>query len=132
MSQGTATASIADLERLLDEKRAQVQVLLEKREQTRKLLDQLDAEMQMAANFDGPVSRRGQRRIKNESSLRTVVTEILGKHKKGLPLGDLVDKVAESGYRSASRNFRNVVYQCVYHTEGIVHDEATGNYRLQR
>ena len=61
-----------------------------------------------------------------------VVLEILGKNKKGFTLADLAVKVNESGYRSTSRNFRNVLYQCLYNTEGITHDDATGCYRLER
>ena len=34
-------------------------------------------------------------------------------------LADMADKVEETGYKSHSKNFRNVVYQCLYDTEGM-------------
>jgi hypothetical protein len=61
-----------------------------------------------------------------------VVDGILVKSKKGLSLPDLASKVTESGYKSNSRNFKNVVYRCVYNSENIVHDAATGCYRIER
>jgi len=133
MSQASSPLSIADLERVLDEKRAQLQDLLKKRDQAQKEIEDLDAEIQEAANLDAPMGRgRRRRRVKNETSLRAVVLGILGKNKKGFTLSDLADKVIETGYKSGSKNFRNVLYQCLYNTEAIVHDEASGCYRLQK
>ena len=134
MAKDPAPLSIADLERILDARRDELQTLLRKREKTQKDLEKLDAEIQDAMNPNAPIGRvrRGGPRVKNETSLRTVVDGILAKSKKGLSLPDLVSKVTESGYKSNSRNFKNVVYQCVYNSENIVHDAATGCYRLER
>jgi len=134
MSRAQAGLSVADLERILDEKKSQLQDLARRRDQAQKELDKLDAEIQDIVGVGGSIgkTRRRRRRVKNEMSLRAVVLEILGKNKKGFTLADLAGKVTESGYKSTSRNFRNVLYQCLYNTEGIVHDEATGCYRLER
>jgi hypothetical protein len=134
MSRAQAGLSVADLERILDEKKSQLQDLARRRDQAQKELDKLDAEIQDIVGVGGSIGkvRRRRRRVKNEMSLRAVVLEILGKNKKGFTLADLAGKVTESGYKSTSRNFRNVLYQCLYNTEGIVHDEATGCYRLER
>lgn len=134
MSADTPTTSIADLERLLEEKRSQLQELLQKRERLQQDLDELDAQIQDAANVNGPLTSRRRRksRVKNETPLRPLVLEILGKNKKGLSLADLAEKVTATGYKSASRNFQNVLYQCVYNSSQIVRDDATGLYRLQK
>ncbi len=134
MSRAPAGFSVADLERILDERKGQLQDLAKRRDQAQKELDKLDAEIQGLVGVGGSVGkiRRRRRRVKNAQSLRAVVLEILGKNKKGFTLADLVVKVNESGYKSSSRNFRNVLYQCLYNTEGIVHDDATGCYRLER
>lgn len=135
MAKDSAPLSIADLERILDERRDELQALLRKREKAQKELDKLDAEIQDAMNPNAPIGRarrRGGPRVKNETSLRKVVEGILSKTKKGLSLPDLVNKVAETGYKSNSRNFKNVVYQSVYNSENIVHDDATGCYRIER
>ena len=134
MSRASTGFSVADLERILDERKTQLQDLAKKRDQAQKELDKLDAEIQDLVGVGGSIGkiRRRRRRVKNETSLRAVVLEILGKSKKGFSLADLAGKVAETGYKSNSRNFRNVLYQCLYNTESIVHDEATGCYRLDR
>ena len=134
MSRAPTGFSVADLERILDERKSQLQELAKRRDLAQKELDKLDAEIQELMGAGGSIgrSRRRRRRVKNEKSLRAVVLELLGKNKKGFALADLSEKVSETGYRSTSRNFRNVLYQCLYNTEGIVHDDATGCYRLER
>ena len=134
MSRAPAGFSVADLERILDERKGQLQDLAKRRDQAQKELDKLDAEIQGLVGVGGSVGkiRRRRRRVKNAQSLRAVVLEIMGKNKKGFALADLAVKVNEAGYKSSSRNFRNVLYQCLYNTEGIVHDDATGCYRLER
>ena len=134
MSRASTGYSVADLERILDERKTLLQELVKKRDAAQKELDKLDAEIQGLVGVGGNAARfrRRRRRVKNDMSLRAVVMEILGKNKKGFTLSDLADKVTETGYKSASRNFRNVLYQCLYNTESIVHDEVTGCYRLER
>lgn len=134
MSRAQAGFSVADLERILEERKSQLQDLAKRRDQAQKELDKLDAEIQDLVGPGGNVGRfrKRRRRVKNEMSLRAVVLEILGKNKKGFTLADLAEKVSETGYKSASRNFRNVLYQCLYNTDGIVHDDSTGCYRIER
>ena len=134
MSRGQAGFSVADLERILDERKSQLQELAKRRDAAQKELDKIDAEIQEIVGEGGTIGRlrRRRRRVKNDRSLRAVVLEILGKNKKGFTLADLAGKVTETGYKSSSKNFRNVLYQCLYNTEGIVHDEASGCYRLER
>ncbi len=59
------------------------------------------------------------------------MVEILGRTKKGLTLAELGQKVLDAGYKSSSSNFRNVLYQCVYNTKDVYHDESTGTYKLK-
>ncbi|MBS0204912.1 MAG: hypothetical protein JSS49_18550 [Planctomycetes bacterium] len=134
MAKDSVPHSIVDLERLLETKRDQLQDLLHRRVKAQKELESLDAQIQDSLNPNAPIGRvqRRRRRVKNESSLRTVVEGVLAKNKKGLSLSDLVTKVTETGYKSNSQNFKNVVYQCLYHSDTIVHDEVTGCYRIER
>lgn len=134
MSRAQVSYSVAELEKILDERKGQLQDLAKRRDQAQKELDKIDSEIQDLVGPGGTIGkfRRRRRRVKNDMSLRSVVKEILGKNKKGFTLADLADKVTETGYKSNSRNFRNVLYQCLYNTEGIVHDDATGCYRLER
>lgn len=134
MSRAPGGLSVADLEKILDERKNQLQELAKRRDLAQKELDKLDAEIQELVGVGGSLGkfRRRRRRVKNEMSLRAVVLEILSKNKKGFTLADMAGKVTETGYKSSSRNFRNVLYQCLYNTEGIAHDDATGCYRLER
>lgn len=134
MSNPSPATSIADLERLLDEKKARLQNLVQERDRLQKELDKLDAQIQGAASVDGPLTRRSgrKRRLKNEMSLKAVIKEVLAKNKKGLSLSELETAVTETGYKSGSSNFRNVLYQAVYNSADIGRDEKTGLYKLQK
>jgi methionine salvage enolase-phosphatase E1 len=134
MTIAASVTSIADLERLLDERKAKLQDLLQARDRLQKQLDDLDAQIQDAASVDGPlIRRRGRkRRVKNETSLKAVVQQVLAKNKKGLSLADLEAAVTETGYKSGSHNFRNVLYQAAYHSPDIARDEKTGLYKLKK
>jgi hypothetical protein len=131
----SSSPSLAELERLVEEKKSQIQAKLEKRERLQKELEALDQEIQGAVSLDGALVRRragGRRRVKNELSLREAVKQVLGKNKKGQSLADLATHVTETGYKSHSHNFRNVLYPCVYNSTEIVHDKATGLYKLKK
>lgn len=131
----TASLSVADLEKILDERKAALQDLGQRRDVAQKALDDIDKQIQELMGDDrslGMGRRRRRRRPKNEQSLRTVVLEVLKKNKAGLTLAMLADAVVETGYKSNSRNFRNVLYQCLYNTEAIIHDAPTGCYKLKK
>jgi methionine salvage enolase-phosphatase E1 len=134
MSNPGPATSIADLERLLDDKKARLQDLVQERDRLQKELDKLDAQIQGAASVDGLLTRRprGKPRQKNEMSLKAAIKEVLAKNKKGLSLADLETAVAETGYKSGSSNFRNVLYQAVYNSVDIGRDEKTGLYKLKK
>lgn len=125
----TAVVSIADLERQLEERRNQVQELYQQRERVQEELERIDAELQHIA-AGGSVRRT--KRPRNSVSLKALVPQILGKHKKGLSLDDLVAKIRESGYASHSAKFKNVVYQNLYNSEVIDRDTKTGLYKLKK
>ncbi len=131
MPKASTGISVAELERILDERKSQLIELAKRRDQIQKELNKLDQEIHGIIGV-GPKSLRQRKRLKNAKPLRGVVLDILGKSKKGFTLADIEVKVSESGYKSASKNFKNVVYQCLYNTPEIVHDETTGCYRLEK
>src|ERR1700748_2908681 len=101
MSRATVGYSVAELEKILDDRKNQLQDLAKRRDQLQKELDKLDGEIQDMVGPGGSLGKfkRRRRRVKNEMSLRAVVKEILGKNKKGFTLADLADKVTETGYK---------------------------------
>lgn len=130
----TASLSVADLEKILDERKAALQDLGQRRDVAQKALDDIDKQIQelMGDGRSLGMGRRRRRRPKNEQSLRAVVLEVLQKHKAGLTLTDLANAVLATGYKSTSRNFKNVLYQCLYNTDKITHDAPTGCYKLKK
>lgn len=124
--------SVAELEKILDERKAQLMTLGKRREGLQAELEKVNDEILALMGEGGKMPRRTRRRRRpeNEKSLRAVVLDILGKNKKGFTLSDLAAKVEATGYKSNSRNFKNVLYQCVYNTPGIGHVAETGCYAL--
>ena len=121
--------TLAQLERMVAKRRSSLESLQKKRRNLLKELERLDKQI---ASLQGPRgnARPGTyaQRARNEKSLQTVVAEILTKSKKGLTLRALAERVLESGYKTNSNNFQNVLYQCLYNSKRFEHDPSTGNY----
>ena len=128
MAKVASDLTVADLERILNSRRTILRDLNKRRSKIKKELEKVDAEIRALTGTDG--IRRG-RRTRNKQSLRLLVLELLSKNKKGYSLADLTQTILDSGYKTASTNFRNVLYQCLYNANGVYHDEATGTYRLK-
>jgi hypothetical protein len=157
MSRADSEISVAELERILDQRKSLVQELGKRRDALHKELAEIQEQLSgivgasVAVNGKakvagarrgrppgsgkkGPGRPRGSKnrgaRPKNERSLRDVISDLLSKSKKGLTLEELVPKVVEAGYKSNSKNFENMIYQNIYNSEGIVKDAETGCYSL--
>jgi hypothetical protein len=128
MAKASADLTVAELERILTTRRSALQELNKRRAKVQKELDKIDGEIHILTGTSG--GRRG-RRTRNKLSLREMVLDLLKKSKKGYTLADLSRTILDSGYKTASTNFRNVLYQCLYNTSGIYHDDATGTYRYK-
>jgi hypothetical protein len=128
MAKAATDLTVADLERILNSRRTALRDLIKRRSKAQKELDKIDSEIQLLTGTSG--QRRG-RRSKNKQSLREIVLSLLTKNKKGYSLADLSRQILDSGYKTTSTNFRNVLYQCLYNTSGISHDESTGTYRYK-
>ena len=128
--------SLADLERLLDSRKTQLEGLLRKKDRLASDLSNVEGEI---SSLEGRSSGRGVvrrtragtgKRPKNAKSLSDTVVDILTKNKKGFSLADLADRVLTTGYKTNSSDFKNVLYQCLYNSKNVAHDEKTGTYKL--
>ena len=128
-----ANISVAELEKLLLVRKNQLEELLQRKSQLQAQLHDVDQEIaRMQGNRSTSTGVATPRaRTMNDKSLREYVLLILGKSKRGMSLADLSEKVLAAGYRTESHNFRNVLYQCVYNSKDVYHDEKTGTYRLR-
>src|SRR5262245_35808874 len=124
--------SLADLEKLISNRTGQLDTLLKKRDELEAEVESLDAQLQEFVTTGSISKRGGRKRPRNEAPLRRVMLEVLGKTKRGLSLADLSQRIKETGYKSHSHNFKNVVYQCLYNTKSVVRDDATGCYKVKQ
>lgn len=131
MSKVASDMSVAQLEKLLHARKSQLDSLTKQRERLQKELDRVEKKIN-SIEGSSVMRRRPSRRPRNEKSLHSLVTELLTKNKKGYSLSALSEKVLESGYKTNSTNFKNVLYQCLYNADEIEHDPASGNYRLKQ
>ncbi len=137
MSRAASNFSLAELESILDERKSQANELGKRRDELNKELAKIEAELQEIVGTKRKGAKKGARkgvrrgkRVKNERSLREILFELLAKSKKGVTLAELEVKVPEAGYKSSSKNFSNMIYQCLYNSEGITKDPETGCYNL--
>lgn len=81
--------------------------LLQERRALQKRLERVDRDLQMLDGRGG----RGRGRARNQVSLPAAMETVLKKSGKPMRVGDIVDAVQRSGYRSSSANFRGIVNQ---------------------
>jgi hypothetical protein len=111
---GTEELSIAQLEAMLESRRAKLGKLERLREGLQKRLAALDAEI---AAHGGSVSaagigRRRRGRAHNARSLPDTIADVLNHHGK-LKVSELVKAILATGYKTNSANFRSIVNQAL-------------------
>ena len=59
----------------------------------------------------------GRKRPKNDKPLPAVLADVLGGRKGPTPLDEIYEAVVATGYKTASKNFKNVIYQNLYNKD---------------
>jgi hypothetical protein len=112
-----ASLSIAQLERALRDKRSEVGKLLKQRANVLKKLNAIDRKIERAGGSivggmgGGGGGGGGGGRVRNAQSLNDTIEAVLKSAGKALSVGDILDGVHRSGYRSNSANFRGIINQ---------------------
>jgi hypothetical protein len=125
--------TLTQLERALEKKRSRLQVLQSRRDSLQQQLSRVEGQIAGIAGrgaSPGGVRKR-RKRPKNTQSLKAYVDDVLARNKKGLTLAELHEKITATGYKSRARNFRNVLYQCLYNSSDVQLDKSTGRYSLK-
>ena len=107
----TAAFNIAQLERILQERRSELNRLERQRSELQRKLDGLDRQI---VKLNGSLRGRrggGGTRARNEVSLVEAIETALRQGGKAMRVGDIVEAVQSAGYRSNSANFRGIVNQ---------------------
>jgi hypothetical protein len=109
--------SIAQLEKMLNVRKGEIQRLTRQRNKVARRLDAIDSRIR-ALGGNGHGGRGGGgggggagSRVRNEKSLIEMIEGVLGKSGKPMKVGDIADAVRAGGYRSNSANFRSIVNQ---------------------
>ena len=126
--------SIAQLERLLMGRKAELQDLQRERNQAARRLEEIDArirELGGSARGGRGGNGGGGRRVRNEKSLNDTIEAVLSKNGKPMKVGDIAEAVQASGYRSNSANFRGIVNQTLIKDKRFTSSER-GTYQLKK
>jgi hypothetical protein len=112
-------------------RRGEMAKLTRKRE---KLLRQLDAVDEQIASVSGGAGTGGGgagSRARNKISLQEAILQVLTKSGGAMSVGDILDKVSATGYRSTSANFRGIVNQTLIKDKRFV-STGRGMYQVKK
>ena len=129
---GTAAFNIAQLERILQDRRSELTRLERQRSELQRKLDGVERQI---VKLNG--SMRGRRgggrgiRARNEHSLIEVIEMAMRSHRKPMRVGEIVDAVQAGGYRSNSANFRGIVNQTLIKERKRFSAAERGLYELK-
>ena len=148
MAADLGNLSIAQLQAMINSQKSKLSSLHVRREQLVKHLAAVESEI-AAAEGKSPGATRGRpagftrtaavakrrgprvQRAQNDKALKTYVEEVLAASKKGLTIGEIQEAVLKNGYTTNSANFKNTLYQCLYHNEkAFALDKKTKSYKL--
>jgi hypothetical protein len=130
--------TIAQLQRVLNDKKAELDKLYRQRNQLQKKMNGLDRQIERVnGGADGLRLGRGMAggggggtRARNEHSLLDTIERVLRSAGKPLKVGDIMDGVLATGYRSGSANFRGIINQTLIKDKRFGQVER-GTYELK-
>ncbi len=114
MARPTTSASwnIQDLQRILTDRKRQLDKLMKKRDKAQKRVDEIDAEISKVSGGAMTSNGRGAgSRARNDKPLPDYIEEVLAKAGKPMRVGDIDAGVRALGYKSNSKSFKNIVNQ---------------------
>lgn len=135
---GPVGLSISQLREILAARQGDLKKLLKQRKALQKQLNAVDARI---ANLDGATRgvrasnaarAGGGKRPRNTISLVESLEKVLGEKNKPLAVGDIVNGVLASGYRSSSPSFRAIVNQTLIKEKKKFASAGRGIYQLKK
>ena len=123
--------NIAQLERILNDRRSETTKLERQRGELQRKLEGLDRQiMKLTGGLRG-LRGRGGGRARNERSLVETIEDVMRSNGKPMRVGELVDAVTSTGYRSNSANFRGIVNQTLIKERKRFGQADRGLYELK-
>ena len=122
--------SIAQLQQLIEGRKAEISRLERQRNKVARKLNQIDSRIEALGG-----SSRGRNgsggRAKNSKSLPEMLHSVLSKSSKPMGVGDIADAVRAGGYKTNSSNFRGIVNQTLIKDKRFA-SAARGVYQLKK
>jgi len=120
--------SIAQLEKLLGDRRSKLAALDRLRSRLVKRLEKMDAKI---ASLGGAARSRGGR-VRNKVSLNESILAVLKRKGGPMTVGDIVGAVLAGGYSTKSANFRGIVNQSLIKDKRFANAGTRGTYQLRK
>ena len=136
--------NIVELQRILNERKRQLDKLMRRREKLQKQVDAIDAEIGKVAGdgLGGGGGGNGRAgggngsgaggRAKNDRPLPDYIEEVMGKNGKPMRVGEIVDAVKSAGYKSNSASFKNIVNQMLIKEKKRFKQISRGVYGMKK
>lgn len=127
-SSGT-NLSLAALQSIMESRRVELHRLRKQRTEAQRRLDAID---RLIGKIEGGGGGRfGGGRARNARSLNETMEDVLRSKGKPMSVGDIVDAVRATGYRSSSDNFRGIVNQTLIKDDRFIAADR-GVYQLKK
>jgi hypothetical protein len=125
--------SIAELERILGRRRAEITSLTQERDRLQRQLAIIDNKIRDLAGQGTAaiVTNRGGR-ARNATSLVATLSQVLGKSGKPMTVSEILQGVLDSGYRSTSPKFRGIVNMTLVKERKRFANTGRGIYELKK
>lgn len=106
--------TIAQLQRVLEDKKSEVNKLMRQRSELQKRMNLIDRQIERVGGGALNGLRRGLTaggRARNDRSLLDTIEGVLRDNGKPMRVPEILDAVLATGYRSGSANFRGIINQ---------------------
>ncbi len=128
MPRGVYDLSVAQLEKILEQRRGRIAVLERQRLKVARQLEALDSKIAAEGGRTGGRVKRAR----NSASLADTITDVLKKAGSAMKVADIVSAVQDAGYRSTSDNFRGIVNQVLIKDKRFSKGPMRGTYATKR
>lgn len=107
--------SLADLEHMIHSRQKELRKLEKQRAKWQKKVDDVDRKIAALGGAAGRGGRGGGAglRARNEINLPDAIVHVLSKSRGAVAVGDIMEGVLATGYKSNSANFRGIVNQAL-------------------
>jgi hypothetical protein len=125
--------TIAYLERILERRRSELSTLTKERDRLQRQLAVIENKIRdQDGRSIGSLGTTRTGRARNPATLVETVAQVLGKSGKPMRIGEILESVVASGYRSNASNFRGVINLTLIKERKRFANISRGTYALKK